>query len=113
SGLMGHSVAAAAEFRGAQVTLVTASAMKIPEGVEAVHVESAAEMQEAVTGLLDTTDILVMAAAVADFRPRDVSPVKVRKGDMGRDRALKHTADILGSLPAPGAGRRLVRVGFA
>jgi phosphopantothenoylcysteine decarboxylase/phosphopantothenate--cysteine ligase len=113
SGLMGHSIAAAAEFRGARVTLVTASAMTTPEGVEAVHVDSAAEMQDAVRGRVDTADILVMAAAVADFRPREVSPVKVRKGDMRLDLALTQTEDILGSLPAPGAGRRLVRVGFA
>lgn len=113
SGLMGHSVAAAAEFRGARVTLVTASAMTIPAGVEAVHVDSAAQMQEAIRSLVDDADILVMAAAVADFRPRDVSSLKVRKADMGLDLALQPTEDILASLPAPGAGRRLVRVGFA
>ena len=113
SGLMGHSVAAAAEFRGARVTLVTASAMTVPDGVEAIHVDSAAQMLEAVHGLLDTADILVMAAAVADFRPRHVSPGKVRKADMGLDLALQPTEDILASLSAPGAGRRLVRVGFA
>ena len=113
SGLMGHAVAAAAESRGARVTLVTASAMQTPEGVDAVHVNTAAEMQAAVLGLVDTSDVLVMAAAVADFRPREVSPVKVRKADMGLDLALQPTEDILASLPAPGAGRRLVRVGFA
>jgi phosphopantothenoylcysteine decarboxylase/phosphopantothenate--cysteine ligase len=113
SGLMGHSIAAVAESRGARVTLVTASAMTVPVGVEAVHVDSAAQMQEAVRSLLDTADILVMAAAVADFRPRDVSLLKVRKADMGLDLVLEPTADILASLPAPGAGHRLVRVGFA
>jgi phosphopantothenoylcysteine decarboxylase / phosphopantothenate---cysteine ligase len=95
------------------VTLITASAMTIPAGVEAVHVDSAAQMQEAIRSLVDDADILVMAAAVADFRPRDVSSLKVRKADMGLDLALQPTEDILASLPAPGAGRRLVRVGFA
>jgi phosphopantothenoylcysteine decarboxylase / phosphopantothenate---cysteine ligase len=113
SGLMGHSVAAAAEARGARVTLVTSSAMTVPDGVEAIQVDSAAQMHEALRGLLDTADILVMAAAVADFRPRDVSSLKVRKADMSLNLALEPTEDILASLPAPGAGRRLVRVGFA
>jgi phosphopantothenoylcysteine decarboxylase / phosphopantothenate---cysteine ligase len=113
SGLMGHSVAAAAEARGARVTLVTSSAMTVPDGVEAIQVDSAAQMHEALRGLVDTADILVMAAAVADFRPRDVSSLKVRKADMGLNLALEPTEDILASLTAPGAGRRLVRVGFA
>ena len=113
SGLMGHAVAAAAEARGARVTLITASTMPTPAGVEAVFVESAAEMAEAVRAQLDTADVLVMAAAVADFRPRDVARLKVRKAEMGAELALERTEDILGSLPAPGAGRRVVRVGFA
>jgi phosphopantothenoylcysteine decarboxylase/phosphopantothenate--cysteine ligase len=113
SGMMGHSVAAAAEARGAQVTLVTASAMTVPAGVEAVHVDTAAEMGEAVKAAVETADVLVMAAAVADFRPRHVAPQKLRKADMTTDLPLERTEDILASLAALGAGHRLVRVGFA
>jgi phosphopantothenoylcysteine decarboxylase/phosphopantothenate--cysteine ligase len=113
SGLMGHSVAAAAEARGAKVTLITSSAMEPPAGVEVTRVDSAAQMGGAVRAQLGTADVLVMAAAVADFRPRQVSPVKVRKAEMSTDLGLERTEDILASLAAPGANRRPVRVGFA
>jgi phosphopantothenoylcysteine decarboxylase/phosphopantothenate--cysteine ligase len=56
SGMMGHSVAAAAEARGARVTLVTASAMTVPAGVEAVHVNTAAEMGDAIKTAVETAD---------------------------------------------------------
>jgi phosphopantothenoylcysteine decarboxylase/phosphopantothenate--cysteine ligase len=113
SGLMGHSVAAAAEARGAKVTLITSSAMEPPAGVEVTRVDSAAQMGDAVRAQLGTADVLVMAAAVADFRPRQVSPVKVRKAEMSTDLGLERTEDILASLAVPGANRRPVRVGFA
>jgi phosphopantothenoylcysteine decarboxylase/phosphopantothenate--cysteine ligase len=113
SGMMGHSIAAAAEARGARVTLVTASAMTVPAGVEAVHVDTAAEMGDAVKTAVETADVLAMAAAVADFRPRHVAPQKLRKTEMTTDLALERTEDILASLAALGAGHRLVRVGFA
>jgi phosphopantothenoylcysteine decarboxylase/phosphopantothenate--cysteine ligase len=113
SGMMGHSVAAAAEARGAAVTLVTASAMQVPAGVLAVHVDTAAQMGDAVRAALEDADLLVMAAAVADFRPRHAADHKVRKAEMSIDLALEQTEDILASLPPPGSGRRLVRVGFA
>ena len=113
SGMMGHSVAAAAEARGARVTLVTASAMPVPAGVEAVQVNTAADMSDAVKAAVGTADILVMAAAVADFRPRQVAPQKLRKSEFTTDLALERTEDILASLAAKGAGRPLVRVGFA
>jgi phosphopantothenoylcysteine decarboxylase / phosphopantothenate---cysteine ligase len=113
SGLMGHSVAAAAEARGATVTLITSSAMTPPPGVEVTRVDSAAEMGDAVRTQLDKADVLVMAAAVADFRPGHVSPVKIRKGQMSPDLALERTEDILASLGTPTGERRPVRVGFA
>jgi phosphopantothenoylcysteine decarboxylase/phosphopantothenate--cysteine ligase len=113
SGLMGHSVAAAAEARGARVTLITSSAMTPPAGAEVTRVDSAAEMGAAVRANLAGADVLVMAAAVADFRPRQVSAVKVRKAEMAPDLALERTEDILGSLGPPRPGGRPVRVGFA
>jgi phosphopantothenoylcysteine decarboxylase/phosphopantothenate--cysteine ligase len=114
SGLMGHAVAAVAEARGASVVLVTSSALPVPLGVEAHRVDSAREMAGALGDTLAGADILVMAAAVADFRPRDRSLTKLRKDDMPSELALKRNPDILGSLPpkaAPGQG--MVRVGFA
>lgn len=113
SGMMGHSIAAAAEARGARVTLVTASAMTVPAGVEAARVDTAAAMSDAVKTAVETADVLVMAAAVADFRPRHVAAQKLRKTDITTDLALERTEDILASLAALGVGRRLVRVGFA
>jgi phosphopantothenoylcysteine decarboxylase/phosphopantothenate--cysteine ligase len=113
SGMMGHSIAAAAEARGARVTLVTSSAMTVPAGVDAVHVDTAAEMGDAIRAAVETAEMLVMAAAVADFRPKEVAPQKLRKADMATDLALERTDDILASLAAVSAGRRLVRVGFA
>jgi phosphopantothenoylcysteine decarboxylase/phosphopantothenate--cysteine ligase len=70
-------------------------------------------MGEAVRAALEDADLLVMAAAVADFRPRHPADQKIRKSEMEGDLALERTEDILASLPAPGAGRRVVRVGFA
>jgi len=82
SGLMGHAVAAAAEARGARVTLVTTSRLIPPRGVDVVHVDSAAEMGDVLRSRAATADILVMAAAVADFRPRNVAPRKMAKADV-------------------------------
>ena len=112
SGLMGHALAAAAEARGADVTLVTTSKLAEPRGVEVVHVDSAAEMGEALRSRADATDILVMAAAVADFRPRRVSIQKMRKADVPASLELDKNEDIVASID-PGAGGRLVKVGFA
>jgi phosphopantothenoylcysteine decarboxylase/phosphopantothenate--cysteine ligase len=70
-------------------------------------------MGDAVKTAVETADVLAMAAAVADFRPRHVAPQKLRKTEMTTDLALERTEDILASLAALGAGHRLVRVGFA
>ncbi|HEV1996500.1 MAG TPA: bifunctional phosphopantothenoylcysteine decarboxylase/phosphopantothenate--cysteine ligase CoaBC [Candidatus Dormibacteraeota bacterium] len=112
SGLMGHAVAAVAEGRGARVTLVTTSKLSEPRGVEVVHVDSAAQMGEALRARAESSDILVMAAAVADFRPRDVAVQKIRKADVPEVLELERNEDIVASID-PGAGGRLVKVGFA
>ncbi|MEA2682671.1 MAG: phosphopantothenoylcysteine decarboxylase / phosphopantothenate---cysteine ligase [Chloroflexota bacterium] len=112
SGLMGHALAAAAEARGARVTLVTTSKLAPPRGVELVAVDSAAEMAEALRSRADATDILVMAAAVADFRPRHRADHKMPKGEVPTSLELELNEDIVASMD-PAAGGRLVKVGFA
>lgn len=111
SGLMGHALAAVAEARGARVTLVTTSRLSEPRGVDVVHVDSAAQMGEALRARAESSDILFMAAAVADFRPRAVAVQKMRKADVPDALDLERNEDIVASID-PGAGR-LVKVGFA
>ena len=114
SGLMGHSLAAAAEARGAQTVLVTTTGMPVPAGVERVLVETAEEMAEAVRAHVAAADLLVMAGAVADFRPRRRAGTKLGKSDMPDALELEHTTDILAATaPEQAGGRRLVKVGFA
>ena len=116
SGKQGYAIATAARDRGAEVTLVTSAPLPPPEGVREVRVESAAEMEDAVGAHADA-DVIVMAAAVADFRPADVAPQKIKKGDAG-ERAdapvimLEHTHDILAGLGASKPAGQVL-VGFA
>ncbi|MDP9325113.1 MAG: bifunctional phosphopantothenoylcysteine decarboxylase/phosphopantothenate--cysteine ligase CoaBC [Candidatus Dormibacteraeota bacterium] len=112
SGLMGHSLAALAEARGARTIVVTTTGMPVAAGVERVQVETAEEMLEAVRAQVGVADLLVMAAAVADFRPRQRAGTKLSKNQMPGALELEHTTDILASIP-PGQARRLVKVGFA
>lgn len=112
SGKMGYAVATAALRRGARVTLLTTQARPAPAGVDVVRVETAQEMHDAVLARLDRTDVLVMAAAVADFRPKAASEHKIKKGDGVPEIVLEPTADVLAAV----AGRRRadqVVVGFA
>jgi phosphopantothenoylcysteine decarboxylase/phosphopantothenate--cysteine ligase len=109
SGKMGRAVADEAYLRGAQVTLVTTQpAEGTPYAV--VPVESAAQMAAAVDELLPQADVLVMAAAVADFRPATDEPGKIeRAGRETLSLALVRTVDVLAQARRPG----LFRVGFA
>jgi phosphopantothenoylcysteine decarboxylase/phosphopantothenate--cysteine ligase len=112
SGLMGHSLAQAAIDAGAVVTLVTtASNLPGPYGAEVVRVQSAAQMFEAVTSAVACADVLVMSAAVADFRPKDSQHSKIKKqtGSDGLTLELVRNPDILASVAKPG----LIKVGFA
>lgn len=112
SGQMGYTLAQAAIDLGADVTLITApTALTPPVGADVERVESAAEMQAAVRAAVASTDALVMAAAVADFRPEIVSERKIKKESSGSgiELRLARTDDILASIDAPG----LVTVGFA
>jgi phosphopantothenoylcysteine decarboxylase/phosphopantothenate--cysteine ligase len=112
SGKQGHALADEAARRGAQVTLVTTTGRLVGPGVEVVGVETAAEMEAALTERSDLADVIVMAAAVADFRPKAAADSKISKSDGVPDIVLEPTADILASL----ARRRRpgqILVGFA
>lgn len=114
SGRMGIALAEAASRRGAQVSLVAANvALPSAAGIERIDVGSAAELESAAGDAFDRCDILLMAAAVADFRPADSSVVKlVREGPGGLDLQLKPTADVLAGLAARRRPGQLL-VGFA
>jgi phosphopantothenoylcysteine decarboxylase/phosphopantothenate--cysteine ligase len=109
SGKMGRAVAEEAYLRGARVTLVTTQpATGVPFYV--VPVESADDMAAAVGRELEDADVLVMAAAVADFRPREVEGGKIARGDRETlTLELVRTVDVLAGTARPG----LFRVGFA
>lgn len=103
TGKMGYAIAKAAMLRGAKVTLVSGqTALPPPLFVDVVPVVSAQDMYEAVEQRFDATDILVMAAAVADYRPAEYVDQKIKKKDGDNMLALERTTDILGSL----AGRK-------
>ena len=112
SGKQGHALAAVAAHRGADVTLVTTAAATAPDHVEVVAVNTAAEMEAAVLGRGEASDIVIMAAAVADFRPVSVAGNKIKKAGGIPEIRLEPTNDILAEL-----GRRKrsgqTLVGFA
>src|SRR5690606_20607289 len=82
SGRMGYAIAAAAWRRGAHVILISGpSALAVPTGTELVGVETAEEMSSAVRTALPRADVLIMAAAVADFRPAQRADRKIKKKD--------------------------------
>jgi phosphopantothenoylcysteine decarboxylase/phosphopantothenate--cysteine ligase len=112
SGKMGHALANVAARRGAHVVLVTTANLPATSGVEVVRVESAQEMHDAVMTRSVQADVVIMAAAVADFRPKAPSPQKIKKADGVPDLVLEPTTDILAAL---GRAKRpgQVVVGFA
>ncbi len=84
SGRMGYALASAPPAAGAEVTVVAANvALPAPPGVNVVPVETAAELKAACDERFDATDVLLMAAAVADFRPRDPAAHKLKKDRSG------------------------------
>lgn len=112
SGKQGHALADEAASRGAVVTLVTAADRPTAPGVCVVRVDTAAEMEEAVLASAGDADVIIMAAAVADFRPKAPSAGKWKKADGLPSLILEPTADILAAL---GASKRRgqILVGFA
>ncbi|MEZ5255969.1 MAG: bifunctional phosphopantothenoylcysteine decarboxylase/phosphopantothenate--cysteine ligase CoaBC [Ilumatobacteraceae bacterium] len=112
SGKQGYAIAAAAAARGATVTLVSTVDRPAPIGVEVVSVETAAEMQAAIETRFARTDVVVMAAAVADFRPVDPAGGKLKK-EAGAPRIqLEPTPDILAGLGSKKRADQTL-VGFA
>ena len=96
SGKMGYAIAKAAMLRGADVTLVSGrTAIEPPMFVKIVPVVTAKDMYEAVTSVSDEQDIIIKAAAVADYRPAKVSDEKVKKSDGQMSIELERTDDIL------------------
>jgi phosphopantothenoylcysteine decarboxylase / phosphopantothenate---cysteine ligase len=112
SGRMGYALAAEARDRGAQVTLIVGpTALPPPAAVDVVRVETALELRDAVHAAIAGADLLIMNAAVADFRPAALSEEKIKKGD-DEELVLRlvRNPDILAGL----ADRRdLIKVGFA
>jgi phosphopantothenoylcysteine decarboxylase/phosphopantothenate--cysteine ligase len=116
SGKQGHAVAIAAARRGATVTLVTSSPLVLPPDVARlvtrIDVETAADMEHAVGAAAEGADVVVMAAAVADFRPKRSTTQKLSKEEGLPELVLETTPDILAGLAArrrPGQ----ILVGFA
>ena len=99
SGKMGYAIAKMAMLRGADVTLVTGqTAIEPPMFVDVVPVTSAQDMYDAVTEEAKNSDIIIKAAAVADYTPLNVSDNKIKKKDGDMSIALKRTKDIIGTL---------------
>ncbi|KGN38846.1 bifunctional phosphopantothenoylcysteine decarboxylase/phosphopantothenate synthase [Knoellia subterranea] len=123
SGKQGHALAAAAAARGAQVTLVTSAAADLPD-VDVVTIETALQLRDAMHAAAADADVVVMAAAVADFRPATYAPSKIKKThEVGPDGAeddsaptiaLVRNPDILAELvESRGASPAPIIVGFA
>ena len=116
SGLQGYALARAAASRGAEVTLVAANVtLPDPAGVKVLHVETTAQLRDAVLAATPTVDAVVMAAAPADYRPRTVSESKIKKADDGTapPLELEQNPDILAEISHNRARPGIVVVGFA
>ena len=112
SGKQGHALAFEAAARGASVTVVTTVPRDVPPGAELVRVETAAEMETEVLARAATADVVVMAAAVADFRPKVVADQKIKKDGGPPELVLEPTPDILAGLGAVKRAGQIL-VGFA
>ena len=114
SGKMGNALAREGCRLGADVTLITAAIPPPPQvGLTVVGVETAADMLDRVRAGVVGADVLVMAAAVADYRPVSASRAKIKKGNAPLSLELVPTTDVLQALAEDGATRGVVVVGFA
>jgi phosphopantothenoylcysteine decarboxylase / phosphopantothenate---cysteine ligase len=112
SGKMGYALASAAGEAGAEVTLISGPVhLPEPVGVTVVKVESSAQMFDAVMARVESCDIFIGAAAVADYRPANVSTEKIKKRAEATTLALEKTQDILAAVAA--SSRQPFTVGFA
>ena len=111
SGKMGFAVAEAARNRGAAVVLITGpTALPDPAGIEVIHIQTAIQMKKAVVKAVSKADVLIMAAAVADFMPKKQTAQKIKKTAAGRTLTLDlvETPDILAEVKGS-----FLKVGFA
>jgi phosphopantothenoylcysteine decarboxylase / phosphopantothenate---cysteine ligase len=119
SGKMGYALADAARCRGARVILVSGpTALTAPDGVEFISVRTAAEMHRAVREKLAETTAVIMAAAVADFRPANPTVAKIKRGSGKLTLELESTPDILADISRESASssnvpNRRIIIGFA
>ncbi len=114
TGRMGYAIAARAARRGARAVLVSGpTALATPPGVERVDVRSALDMEAAIVARAEGADAIVMAAAVADYRPAQAAADKLKKTEGPRTLELVRNPDILAGLGARREGPRPVLVGFA
>ncbi len=116
SGLQGYALARTAVARGAEVTLVAANVtLADPAGVKVVRVETTAELQAEVVAAATTADVVVMAAAPADFRPAVFTDAKIKKAEDGSAPTigLTQNPDILAGIASDRPNPHLVVVGFA
>lgn len=99
TGKMGYALATIAAYRGAEVTLVSGeTSLTPPIGVTTINIKSAADMFDAVSSNAATQDIIIKAAAVADYTPMETADNKIKKTDADMSIPLKRTADILNHL---------------
>jgi phosphopantothenoylcysteine decarboxylase/phosphopantothenate--cysteine ligase len=99
SGRMGYAIAEMATARGAEVTLISGKThLEIPAHLEFRQVETAAEMRKAILDDFDTTDVVIMSAAVSDYRPSEYSSVKIKKTEEPMTISLSRNVDILSDL---------------
>ncbi|MEO8845790.1 MAG: bifunctional phosphopantothenoylcysteine decarboxylase/phosphopantothenate--cysteine ligase CoaBC [Kofleriaceae bacterium] len=116
SGKMGAAIAAAAQRRGAEVRLIFGpSGVAPPIGVQTSHVESAAQLQWALENAVKDADVVVMTAAVADYRPAKVADQKLKRGAIGSKMSIDLVAnpDLLAALGQKRKGKTPLLVGFA
>jgi len=115
SGKMGYAIAEAARDRGAEVVIVSTVGLAVPAGVRVVTVASAIEMQTAVHKACADADVLIAAAAVADYRPASAADQKLKKSEglAGMAIELVENPHVLGSTPTSSSHGTLIKVGFA
>jgi len=113
SGKMGYALAKAASYRGAEVKLISGpSAVEVPLGVELAQIETAEEMKEAVFAEYKNADLVIMAAAVSDYRSQEIMTEKIKKSGENLVLKLERTTDILAELGKNKKSSQLL-VGFA
>ena len=110
TGKMGHRIAEAARDRGADVLLITASDLPYPSGVEVVKAMTVEEMRDAIVPSSSEADLLIMAAAISDFTPAQVSDQKIKK--QGQPETSLKLVEVEDFMPLA-KGRKLVKVAFA